>query len=229
MAIPTFHQCIEPELRHVARRPDDASVAEIQAAVPDALGITKCERERDELLPSGTYPVYKSRIGWTHARLKRAGYSTSVRRGYWKLTAEGVALAKRSKHLSAAEVARIAAEERTIAAGSTVPNTTAPESAGKSARERVDDAVQEITEVVAADLLAMVLDVPPERFERIVLEVLHRMGYGARIQDLRRTGGAGDGGIDSEISLDRLGLERVCFQAKCTRCVIPMGEVMARG
>lgn len=33
-------------------------------------------------------------------------------------------------------------------------------------------------------------------------------------QDVRHTGGAGDGGIDGEISLDRLGLERVCIQAK---------------
>lgn len=224
MAIPTFDQCIEPVLRHLARRPDGAPVAEIQAAVADDLGITK--REREELLPSGAYPVYKSRIGWAHDRLKRSGYSTSVRRGYWKLTPEGVALAKRSKHLSAAEVARIAAEERPIAADSATKGITASESAGKSARERVDDAVHEITEVVTADLLAMVLDVPPEQFERIVLDVLHRMGYGARRQDLRHTGGAGDGGIDGEISLDRLGLERVCIQAK--RWTQPLGPEVVR-
>lgn len=62
MAIPTYDQCIEPVLRHLAQRPDGAPVSEIQEAVADELGITK--RERAELLPSGAYPIYKSRIGW---------------------------------------------------------------------------------------------------------------------------------------------------------------------
>ncbi len=224
MSIPTFDRCIEPVLRHLARRPDGAPVAEIQSAVADDLGIT--EREREELLPSGAYPVYKSRIGWAHDRLKRAGYSTSVRRGYWKLTPEGVALAKRSKRLSESDIARIAAEERPVAVGSASNSLAPAESDGKSARERVEVAVREITEVVASDLLAMVLDAPTERFERIVLDVLHRMGYGARRQDLRHTGGAGDGGIDGEISLDRLGLERVCIQAKRWRQ--PLGPEVVR-
>lgn len=61
MAIPTYDQCIEPVLRHLAQRPDGAPVSEIQEAVADELGITK--RERAELLPSGAYPIYKSRIG----------------------------------------------------------------------------------------------------------------------------------------------------------------------
>lgn len=224
MAIPTYDHCIEPLLRHLARRPDGAPVAEIQAAVADDLGITK--REREELLPSGAYPVYRSRIGWAHDRLKRSGYSTSVRRGHWKLSAEGFALARRWKRLPAEEVARIAAQERPVAAGLSTTEGTASEGAGMSARERVEAAVREITEVVAADLLAMVLDVPPERFERIVLDVLHRMGYGARRQDLHHTGGAGDGGIDGEISLDRLGLERVCIQAKRWRQ--PLGPEVVR-
>lgn len=223
MPIPTYDQCIEPLLRHLARRPDGAPVAEVQAAVADDLKITK--REREELLPSGAYPVYKSRIGWAHDRLKRSGYSTSVRRGYWKLSEEGFALARRWKRLPAEEVERIAAQERPVAVG--VSAATAPAAgAGMSARERVEAAVREITEVVAADVLAMVLDVPPERFERIVLDVLHRMGYGARRQDLRHTGGAGDGGIDGEISLDRLGLERVCIQAKRWRQ--PLGPEVVR-
>jgi len=35
------------------------------------------------------------------------------------------------------------------------------------------------------------------------------MGFGASRADLQRVGGAGDGGIDGAISLDRLGLDKV--------------------
>jgi restriction system protein len=41
------------------------------------------------------------------------------------------------------------------------------------------------------------------------------MGYCTSRSDLQRVGGAGDGGIDGVISLDRLGLEKVYVQAKC--------------
>ncbi|WP_261985243.1 restriction endonuclease [Pseudomonas arsenicoxydans] len=47
--------------------------------------------------------------------------------------------------------------------------------------------------------------VSPNRFEMIVLNVLHRLGYGAGRNDLQRVGGSGDSGIDGIISLDKLG------------------------
>jgi restriction system protein len=56
--------------------------------------------------------------------------------------------------------------------------------------------------------------VSPQFFETIVLDLLHKMGYGANRTDLQRVGGSGDGGIDGIISLDRLGLEKVYVQAK---------------
>ncbi|GAC1463568.1 MAG: hypothetical protein PVSMB1_13910 [Gemmatimonadaceae bacterium] len=53
----------------------------------------------------------------------------------------------------------------------------------------------------------MLAQVSPQYFETIVLDLLHRMGYGTSREDLQRVGGVGDGGIDGVISLDRLGLE----------------------
>lgn len=47
-----------------------------------------------------------------------------------------------------------------------------------------------------------------------MLDLLHRLGYGASRNDLQRVGGSGDGGIDGVISLDTLGLEKVYVQAK---------------
>lgn len=39
-------------------------------------------------------PAYKNRAGWALDRLKRAGLSSSAKRGYWKLTDAGISYAK---------------------------------------------------------------------------------------------------------------------------------------
>lgn len=84
----------------------------------------------------------------------------------------------------------------------------------RSPDDRLNDALKEIRDSVAIDLLANLLQVSPTRFEFIVLDVLHKLGYGSHRNDLQRIGGTGDGGIDGIISLDKLGLERIYVQAK---------------
>jgi restriction endonuclease Mrr len=63
-------------------------------------------------------------------------------------------------------------------------------------------------------LLRSAEEVSPQYFETIVLDLLHKMGYGTSRADLVRVWRAGDGGIDGVISLDRLGLEKVYVQAE---------------
>jgi restriction system protein len=60
-----------------------------------------------------------------------------------------------------------------------------------------------------------------------VLDLLHRMGYGASRADLQRVGGSGDGGIDGVISLDKLGLEKVYVQAKRWQGTVGRPEVQS--
>ena len=56
--------------------------------------------------------MYGNRIRWAHDRLKRAGLSFSVRRGIWKATDAGLALAaEHPDALPVAEVERIADAE----------------------------------------------------------------------------------------------------------------------
>jgi restriction system protein len=65
------------------------------------------------------------------------------------------------------------------------------------------------------DLLGRIHVMPFKFFERLVVEILLAMGYGARLRDLARVvGKTGDGGIDGIISLDALGLDQVYLQAK---------------
>jgi restriction system protein len=85
----------------------------------------------------------------------------------------------------------------------------------------------QLRQTVAAELVEALAQVTPQFFETIVLDLLHRMGYGTSREDLQRVGGVGDGGIDGVISLDRLGLEKVYVQAKRWQNSIGRPEVQA--
>jgi restriction system protein len=80
--------------------------------------------------------------------------------------------------------------------------------------DRLEQALTELNDSVAEEILEAIGNSSPEFFEALVLDVLHAMGYGTSRRDLQRVGGSGDGGIDGIISLDRLGLEKVYVQAK---------------
>jgi restriction system protein len=104
-------------------------------------------------------------------------------------------------------------------ASDTVPTAEAPASElgandVQSPDDRLQGALREIRAAVSAELLELLLQVSPKYFETVVLDLLHKLGYGTSRSDLQRVGGSGDAGIDGVISLDRLGLEKVYVQAK---------------
>jgi restriction system protein len=106
------------------------------------------------------------------------------------------------------------------------PPSIAPKST-QSPDERLGEALEELRANASADLLDMLANVTPSFFETVVLDLLHKMGYGANRSDLQRVGGSGDGGIDGIISLDRLGLEKVYVQAKRWQSSIGRPELQA--
>ena len=208
VAIPTYDQFIEPLLRHLAEQDLPVSTATVYAAVADATSLTP--EDRAALLPSGTQRVYQNRIGWAHDRLKRRGLSASPKRGLWQLTEQGRAFAKRHPHLSADQLEDIASSWKEATPHPPIKTPVAD----LGPDERIEQAVEEIRDSVSRDILERIHQAPAEFFERLVLELLHSMGYGESRDALKHVGGPGDEGIDGVIALDRLGLDRVFVQAK---------------
>lgn len=231
MAVPTYDKFIEPILRHLAAHPDGAVARHVHEAAADALGVP--EADRQEVLPSGVQPVYKNRAGWGHDRLKRAGLSTSKRRGLWQLTAEGVAFAAaQPTPLTSEQVEELATGHIDVRLRDTSELTGLEEAlpaqvavATASPDDRLEEALGELQRTVAAEILEALRGVSPGFFETTVLDVLHRMGYGASRADLQQVGGSGDGGIDGIISLDKLGLEKIYVQAKRWQQAVGRPEV----
>jgi len=235
MAVPTYDQFIEPILRCLAAHPEGMVAIDVHEAAANALGVS--DTDRAELLPSGIQRVYKNRAGWAHDRLKRAGLSTSRRRGYWQLTEAGVAFAtEQPSPLPVAVLEALLTEHNEVrlrpsastpdAAGPTDHSVTA-DSVTVSPDDRLEHALSELRAGVAAELIELLSQVSPAYFETIVLDLLHKLGYGTGRVGLLRVGRSGDGGIDGVISLDRLGLEKVYVQAKRWQSSVGRPDVQA--
>ena len=228
--LPTYDLFIEPILRILAQHPAGMRAAEVHEAAADALQLTPIQRQ--QLLSSGQ-PVFRNRAAWAHDRLKRAGLSEAPKRGLWKLTEAGAAyIAQHAAPIPEQEVERIASTGLNRPIGGQATNTSEVSPADTppstvSPDDQLEQALTALRTATAAELLESLLRIPPHRFEVVVLDVLHGLGYGISRDDLQRVGGSGDGGIDGVISLDKLGLEKVYVQAKRWQSTVGRPELQA--
>ena len=74
------------------------------------------------------------------------------------------------------------------------PTGLGPASATASPDDRLEQALGELRQSVAGELVEMLAQVSPAFFEKLVLDLLHRMGYGTSRSDLKQVGGVGEGG-----------------------------------
>lgn len=230
MAVPTYDKFIEPVLRLLSEHPDGMLAKDAHDAAADRLGLS--EDDREQVLSTGQ-AVYKNRAGWAHDRLKRSGFSSSPKHGTWKITPEGIAFAAgHALPLSATEIDKLASSHLNVPLASLtfgqepahpIPDLVADDV--QSPDDRLQVALYEIRLTITSELLERLLQVSPKYFETVVLDVLHKLGYGTSRSDLQQVGGSGDGGIDGVISLDRLGLEKVYVQAKRWQSVVGRAEI----
>jgi restriction system protein len=173
-------------------------------------------------IPTGSRTKAADRTLWSLTYLTQAGLLSSVGRGLRKITERGIAVLKKPpvrvdmKFLRQfPEYLQFQARARESSRTSPIASKTAEASEISSPAEVLDEAFREVENPVRADLLASILRNPPEFFERLVLDVLTRVGYGGEVTDgVEHTGKSGDGGVDGVIKEDALGLELIYVQAK---------------
>jgi restriction system protein len=189
MSIPAYDVFI-PTLLRCSPHPEGLRSRDAHEEVGSAVGLS--EEDRATLLPSGGQAIYQNRIGWAHDRLKRAGYSQSLRRGYWQLTDSGRAFAAAhpdgmdQKTVDAlALIPKTSKVSDGLDASRKLEPTAAPVAEPQGPEERIDDAIEELNESLARDLLAQIGEASPALFERLVLDLLLAMGYGASRADLQ--------------------------------------------
>jgi restriction system protein len=80
--------------------------------------------------------------------------------------------------------------------------------------EQIEDGIERIRADVAERLLERLRSSHPAFFERAVVTLLLKMGYGGAEERGRHLGGSNDGGVDGVIDEDALGLDRIYIEAK---------------
>lgn len=94
-------------------------------------------------------------------------------------------------------------------------NDPSPQPSDATPEEQLASAYQRLRHDLELDLLEQVKSSSPAFFERIVIDLLVKMGYGGSRHDAGRAiGKSGDGGIDGIIKEDKLGLDAIYIQAK---------------
>lgn len=219
MGVPTYEELMLPLLKLLADG-QEHTLRDLRDRIAQDLKLTDAELR--ELLPSGKAPVFNSRVGWAKTYLGKAGLLQIVRRGAYRVTEEGRALLRTEPRAIDNEVlSRYPSflsfvgrgveghdEETTAAQLETVTPKGTPQ-------EQLEAAYQRLRRETEQEVLELVKNAPPAFFERLVVDLLVRMGYGGTVEDAGRAiGRSGDGGIDGLIKEDPLGLGAVYIQAK---------------
>ena len=92
--------------------------------------------------------------------------------------------------------------------------------------ELLESVIAEINDNLAGEILDIVKSCSPVFFERLVVALLVKMGYGGTLANAARViGRSGDGGIDGIIDEDRLGLDAIYIQAKRWESIVGRPEI----
>ena len=218
MPIPDFQSIMLPLLKILA----DGKVykyREIIEALVREFQVT--EAERKEMLPSGQQEIFANRVGWAKTYLKKAGLIDSPQRATFVISEKGKEiLSQNLDHIDTKflrqfpefqEFTRVNKQNETI----TLESNLSTSDQEQNPEELLENSYQEIRQALATDLLFILRKLSPDAFEKLVVELLVKMGYGGSIRDAgKAVGKSGDQGIDGIIKEDRLGLDIIYIQAK---------------
>lgn len=215
MPIPDFQSLMLPLLRRLGDGAEH-SLRDLITQLAEEFALTDAERK--ELLPSGQQPVFDNRVGWARTYMKKAGLLESPRRGWVRITPRGLdVLKEQPERIDIAFLERFEEFRAFRALRKTTGPTDQALATGDepSPEESLARAYETLKQGVLAELLDQVRQASPAFFERLVVELLVRMGYGGSFQEAARAvGRSGDEGIDGIIKEDRLGLDVLYIQAK---------------
>ncbi len=149
--------------------------------------------------------LIKNRIAWGKSYLKKGGYVSYPKRGMVQITQKGKdALNKKL------ELKEVTSDFLTFYIDETKTSVETREIKSSSPQDLLDSGFSAIEMQTKNELFDKLKDIDPFYFEKIILILLSKMGYG----DFIETSKTGDEGIDGIINQDKLGLEKIYIQAK---------------
>lgn len=217
MTIPDYQTVMLPLLNLAA----DGEEHRLRAAIEElADHFNLTEDERKELLSSGSQATFDNRVGWARTYMKKAGLLQSPRRGFFQITDQGMQALKQKPEMINVKFLEqypefLEFKTKSNTKSTVIETDTTVPTEERTPREVMEDAYVTIRSGLLSELLEQIMNSSPSFFERLVVDLLVRMGYGGTRKEAgKAVGGSGDEGIDGIINEDRLGLEVVYIQAK---------------
>lgn len=229
LMIPDYQTLMLPLLQFVS----DGKEHKLNAVV-DALAslFNLTDKERAELLPSGQTFIFGSRVGWARTYLKKSGLLDAPKRGTIVITKRGEdVLKEKPKEINVKFLRRFPEflEFQSLKKDEQVneSNTASIDIIKQQTPEELlETGYQSIRKSLEQEILSKLKSVHPAYFEKIVIELLVKMGYGGSIAEAgRATRYSNDEGIDGIINEDKLGLDVIYIQAKRWEGVVGRPEL----
>lgn len=211
MPLPDFQSVMLPMLRF-CKDGRDYTNREILDALANYYTLT--DDERKQLLPSGQQRVFDNRVAWARAHMKMAGLLENTKRGVFHITTRGKEVL--SQNLTGINL-NFLRQYPEYQEAREKPKDSLPtkEEEVQTPEEQIEQAYELLRENLSSELLSQLKTASPAFFEKVVVDVLVKMGYGGSLKDAGKAiGRSRDEGIDGIINEDRLGLDSIYIQAK---------------
>jgi len=205
--IPKFHETFNPILDILSNR-EIIHTRELQKRVIEKYYSHLPKELLEEKTKSGEVLI-NNRIAWGKSYLKKGGYIHYPTRGNVQITDKGIAqksllnLKDLENETSLLDFYQSENDKQTTTHEKSDISSASPQ-------DLIDEGFDQIEREVKNELLEKLKTIDPYYFEKVVLKLLNRMGYG----DFIETSKSGDGGIDGIINEDKLGLDKIYIQAK---------------
>jgi restriction system protein len=215
--LPKFDEFLAPILKY-ANNDKEHELSETIEAMSDQFNLS--EEDRNLLMPNGKRTYIYDRIAWAITYLVQAGLLERTGRSKYKITNLGKEETKiipnkiSYKYLekfpsfkkfkeSRRSIKRDSIDQKVLNDNELTPD------------EEIEEIFKKRQDLLAQEILSQLVKIKPSDFERVVIDTLLSLGYGRNFEELaKKLGQPNDQGIDGEIPLDKLGLEKIYLQAK---------------
>ena len=212
MAIPKFFEFFEVFLKTV-NDGELHTAKDVRAIIAQKMQLS--DEDLSELLPSGKQRTFDNRVAWARTYLDKAGLIETPQRGKYRITKAGQDALRSGETIDLSYLER-SNEFKEFHSATAPEETTAPEvEQSGSPLETLESAYEKVMAALASQLMDEIMKLTPTEFERLVVKLLLKMGYGNGIDEAGMvTPRSNDGGIDGIIKEDQLGFSSIFIQAK---------------
>jgi restriction system protein len=225
MTLPSFQQLMLPILRIACNRLDEIPVSKLEEEVACVVNLPGTELAT---LGNAQCGLFTNQVNWARSYLCKAGLLEAKRKGYVRATERARALITEDlKEIDNNVLSRFPEfSGRGVSQGGRAGEIRFD--GLESPEDRIVADYHRLNAELAREIIKRVHSFNPAFFERLIVDLLVKMGYGGGRLEMGRTlGRVGDGGVDGVIKEDELGLDVVYVQAKRfaeERCV-PLREI----